>query len=149
LAEVRRRVATPATLAMARVMIEAVELASGFCTMTIADIAKRASCSTKAVKEARKTTQKRLPQQTGVGSGRCRSGKRRSPARHMEKAPDPEYRGSPAVLPLPRRLTSGSAANTVTSRNKKGFLCEIYEGWSPRSIPGSAFAYLGQLFASR
>ena len=40
-------------LAVARVMIEAVELATGFCTLPIAEIAKRASCSTKSVTKAR------------------------------------------------------------------------------------------------
>jgi AcrR family transcriptional regulator len=54
LAEVCRRIQTPATLAVARIMIEAVELATGFCTMSIAEIAKRASCSPTTVKTARR-----------------------------------------------------------------------------------------------
>jgi hypothetical protein len=54
LAEVRRRIQTPATLAVAHIMIEAVELATGFCTMSIAQIAKRASCSSTTVKTARR-----------------------------------------------------------------------------------------------
>jgi Bifunctional DNA primase/polymerase, N-terminal len=45
LVEVARRITTPATLATARVMIETVDLASGFCTMPIAEIAKRACCT--------------------------------------------------------------------------------------------------------
>ena len=43
--EVGRRIATPSTLTVARVMIDAVDLASGFCTLPIAEIAKRACCS--------------------------------------------------------------------------------------------------------
>ena len=43
--EVGRRIATPSTLMVARVMIDAVDLASGFCTLPIAEIAKRACCS--------------------------------------------------------------------------------------------------------
>jgi AcrR family transcriptional regulator len=54
LAEVCRRIQTPATLAVARIMIEAVELATGFCTMSIAEIAKRAACSPTTVKTARR-----------------------------------------------------------------------------------------------
>ena len=54
LAEVKLRIATPSTLIVARVMIDAVDLASGFCTLPIAEIAKRACCSTKTVKTARK-----------------------------------------------------------------------------------------------
>jgi hypothetical protein len=53
LAEAGQRIATPAVLAVARVMIEAVELANGFCMMPIAEIAKRASCSRKSVTKAR------------------------------------------------------------------------------------------------
>src|SRR5262245_37526019 len=53
LAEVGRCMTAPATLAVARIMIEAVELASGFCTMPIAEIARRASCSRKSVTKAR------------------------------------------------------------------------------------------------
>jgi Bifunctional DNA primase/polymerase, N-terminal len=55
LAEVGRRICTPATLAVGRVMIAAVDLASGFCTMSIAEIAKLAGCSPKSVKTARAT----------------------------------------------------------------------------------------------
>ena len=44
-AEIGRHITTPATLAVARVMIEAVDAASGFCTMPIAEIAKQACCS--------------------------------------------------------------------------------------------------------
>jgi Bifunctional DNA primase/polymerase, N-terminal len=51
--KVARRITTPATLAVANVMIEAVDISTGFCTMPIAEIAKRASCSTKTVKAAR------------------------------------------------------------------------------------------------
>jgi hypothetical protein len=40
-------------LGVARVMIEAEELASRFCTMPIAEIAERASCSMKSVTKAR------------------------------------------------------------------------------------------------
>jgi pilus assembly protein Flp/PilA len=50
---VARRITTPATLATARVMIEAVDLASGFCTMPIAEIAKRACCTPRSVTKAR------------------------------------------------------------------------------------------------
>jgi Bifunctional DNA primase/polymerase, N-terminal len=53
LAEVGRRITTPATLAVARVMIEAMDVSSGFCTAPIVEIAKRASCSPKSVKVAR------------------------------------------------------------------------------------------------
>lgn len=53
LAEVSRRISTPTVLAVGRVMIEAVNLADGFCTSSIADIANRASCSTKSVTKAR------------------------------------------------------------------------------------------------
>jgi AraC-like DNA-binding protein len=54
LAEVCRRIQTPATLAVARIMIEAVELATGLCTMSIAENAKRAFCSATTVKTARR-----------------------------------------------------------------------------------------------
>jgi Bifunctional DNA primase/polymerase, N-terminal len=54
LAEVARHITTPVTVMVARIMIEAVDHATGFCAMSIADIAKRASCSTKSVKMARK-----------------------------------------------------------------------------------------------
>jgi hypothetical protein len=53
LVEAGRRITTPAVLAVARVMIEAVELQSGFCTLPITEIAKRASCSAKSVTKAR------------------------------------------------------------------------------------------------
>jgi Bifunctional DNA primase/polymerase, N-terminal len=58
LAEAGQRITTPAVLAVARVMIEAVELASGFCTTPIAEIAKRASCSMKSVTKARQALRK-------------------------------------------------------------------------------------------
>jgi Bifunctional DNA primase/polymerase, N-terminal len=53
LAEVRRRITTPATLAVACVMIGAVDPASGFCTTPIAEIAKRACCTPRSVTKAR------------------------------------------------------------------------------------------------
>jgi hypothetical protein len=53
LAEVGRRITTPAVLAVARVMMDAVDLTTGFCTIPIAEIAKRACCSTKSVNAAR------------------------------------------------------------------------------------------------
>ena len=53
LAEVGRRIQTPAVNAVARIMIEAVDVATGFCTMPLAEIARRASCSTTTVKQAR------------------------------------------------------------------------------------------------
>jgi len=53
LAEVGGRINTPTVLAVARVMMGAVDLVTGFCTMSIAEIASRASCSTKSVKSAR------------------------------------------------------------------------------------------------
>jgi hypothetical protein len=55
LAEVGRRIATPATLAVARVMMEAVDASNGFCTTPIGELAKRACCSPKSVKAARAT----------------------------------------------------------------------------------------------
>jgi hypothetical protein len=58
LSEVGRRIMTPAVLTVARVMIEAVELASGFCTMPIAEIAKRASCTSRSVTKARAVLRK-------------------------------------------------------------------------------------------
>jgi Bifunctional DNA primase/polymerase, N-terminal len=58
LAEAGQRIATPAVLAVARVMIEAVQLATGFCTISVAEIAKRASCSTKSVTKARAVLRK-------------------------------------------------------------------------------------------
>jgi hypothetical protein len=57
LAETGQRIATPAVLAVARV-IEAVELATGFCTISIAEIAKRACCSTKSATKARAALRK-------------------------------------------------------------------------------------------
>lgn len=54
LAELGKLTKTPVVLAVARVMLDAVELASGFCTLPIAEIAKRASCSGKSVTLARK-----------------------------------------------------------------------------------------------
>jgi hypothetical protein len=54
LTEIGRRITAPAALAVARVMIEAVDLATGFCTLPTAEIAKRAHCSTKTVKAARR-----------------------------------------------------------------------------------------------
>jgi hypothetical protein len=53
LAEVARHITTPATLAVARIMIEAVDLSGGFCSIPIAEIANRARCSPKSVKVAR------------------------------------------------------------------------------------------------
>jgi Bifunctional DNA primase/polymerase, N-terminal len=53
LAAVRQRITTPAFLAVACVMIEAVDLVSGFCTRSVAELAKRTSCSTKTVTKAR------------------------------------------------------------------------------------------------
>jgi hypothetical protein len=53
MAEAGQRIATPVVLAVDRVMIEAVELASGFCAMSKAEIAKRACCSTRSVTKAR------------------------------------------------------------------------------------------------
>ena len=45
-------------LAVSRVMIDAVDWRRGFCTMPIAEIAKRASCSTKSVTKARAALRK-------------------------------------------------------------------------------------------
>jgi Bifunctional DNA primase/polymerase, N-terminal len=53
LAAVRQRITTPAFVAVACVMIEAVDLVSGFCTRSVAELAKRTSCSTKTVTKAR------------------------------------------------------------------------------------------------
>ena len=53
LIETGRRITAPAVLAVARVMIDAVNFDSGFCTMPIAHIAKRASCSVRSVTKAR------------------------------------------------------------------------------------------------
>lgn len=53
MAEAGRRIATPATLAVARIMIEAVEPMTGFCTMSIAEIARRAHCTPRSVTTAR------------------------------------------------------------------------------------------------
>ena len=53
LAAVRQRITTPATLAVARLMIDAVDLATGFCTMSVAELAKGIPCSTKTVTRAR------------------------------------------------------------------------------------------------
>lgn len=53
MAEVSRRISTPAVLAISRVMLDAVEPATGFCTLSIDAIAKRVSCSTKSVTKAR------------------------------------------------------------------------------------------------
>jgi hypothetical protein len=53
LSAVRQRISTPAILAVAGVMIEAVDLATGFCTMSVAALAGRTSCSTKTVTKAR------------------------------------------------------------------------------------------------
>jgi hypothetical protein len=50
---VRQRISTPAILAVAGVMIEAVDLATGFCTMSVAALARRTPCSTKTVTKAR------------------------------------------------------------------------------------------------
>jgi hypothetical protein len=58
IAEAGRRIATPVTLAVERVMIEAVALATGFCTMPIAEIAKRACCTARSVTKARKALNK-------------------------------------------------------------------------------------------
>jgi hypothetical protein len=58
LSEVGRRLITPVTLTVARVMIEAVDLASGFCTMPIAEIAKHASCTPRSVTKARAVLRK-------------------------------------------------------------------------------------------
>jgi hypothetical protein len=53
LSAVRQRISTPAILAVAGVMIEAVDLATGFCTMSVAALARRTPCSTKTVTKAR------------------------------------------------------------------------------------------------
>jgi Bifunctional DNA primase/polymerase, N-terminal len=58
MAEAGRRIATPVTLAVERVMIEAVDLATGFCSMPIAEIAKRACCAARSVTKARKALNK-------------------------------------------------------------------------------------------
>jgi hypothetical protein len=51
--EVGRRITAPSVLAVSRVMVDAVDLSAGFCTLSIADIAKRACCSAKSVTKAR------------------------------------------------------------------------------------------------
>jgi hypothetical protein len=58
LAEAGQRIATPVVLAVERVMIEGVDFATGFCTMSIAEIAKRARCSIRSVTDARKELSK-------------------------------------------------------------------------------------------
>jgi transcriptional regulator with XRE-family HTH domain len=55
MAEVSRRISTPAVLAVSRVMLDAVDMATGFCTLSIDAIAKRVSCSAKSVTKARAT----------------------------------------------------------------------------------------------
>lgn len=57
-AEVRRSISTPAALAVSRVMLDAVDPATGFCTLSIANIAKQVSCSTKSVTKARAALRK-------------------------------------------------------------------------------------------
>jgi hypothetical protein len=53
MAETERRIITPVVLVVSRVMLEAVDMATGFCTLSIADIAKQVSCSTKSVTKSR------------------------------------------------------------------------------------------------
>jgi hypothetical protein len=44
---------TTSVLIVARVMTDAIDLATGFCTLPVADIAKRSGCSVRSVKRAR------------------------------------------------------------------------------------------------
>jgi hypothetical protein len=44
LAAVRQRITTPAILVVARAMIEAVDLTNGFCTISVAELARGLSC---------------------------------------------------------------------------------------------------------
>jgi hypothetical protein len=53
LATVRQRITTPAILVVARAMIEAVDLTNGFCTISVAELARGLSCSTKTVTKSR------------------------------------------------------------------------------------------------
>jgi hypothetical protein len=56
--ETGRRITTTTVLAVSRVMLDAVDMATGFCTLPMADIAKQASCSTKSVTKARAVLRK-------------------------------------------------------------------------------------------
>jgi hypothetical protein len=53
LATVRQRITTPAMLSVACEMIQAVDLATGFCTISVAELAQRLSCSIKTVTKSR------------------------------------------------------------------------------------------------
>lgn len=53
MAETEQRITTPIVLAVSQVMLDAVDMATGFCTLPIADIAKYVSCSAKSVTKAR------------------------------------------------------------------------------------------------
>jgi hypothetical protein len=58
LATVRQRITTPATLSVACEMIQAVDLVTGFCTISVAELAQRLSCSTKTVTKSRAALRK-------------------------------------------------------------------------------------------
>jgi hypothetical protein len=58
LATVRQRITTPAILVVARAMIEAVDLTNGFCTISVAELARGLSCSTKTVTKSRAALRK-------------------------------------------------------------------------------------------
>jgi hypothetical protein len=58
LAAVRQRITTPAILVVARAMIEAVDLTNGFCTISVAELARGLSCSTKTVTKSRAALRK-------------------------------------------------------------------------------------------
>jgi hypothetical protein len=58
LATVRQRITTPATLCIACEMIQAVDLVTGFCTISVAELAQRLSCSIKTVTKSRAALRK-------------------------------------------------------------------------------------------
>ncbi|MGO9593146.1 MAG: bifunctional DNA primase/polymerase [Steroidobacteraceae bacterium] len=107
LAEVGRRLTTPATLTVARVMIEAVELASGFCTMPIAEIAKQASCTPRSVTKARAVLRKSGLWIAGPGGVfvPCPVGELNS-KQHSENTAKKQVRGNTQIPSLSHLVTS-------------------------------------------
>jgi hypothetical protein len=137
LAEVGRHITTPATLAVARVMIEAVDPSSGFCTTPIAEIAKQSRCSLKSVKAARTTLRDcglwiAGPRGVFIPVGGLKSNQttektKRKQVRGTIKVPPLYHRVvSEPSLSVPSALTTATATTTTATTASRPYQANMF-----------------------
>jgi hypothetical protein len=103
-AEVARHERSPSVIAVARTMIDAVAFDTGFCTTTIAEIARRSNCSVTAAKNARRKLNKGgfwisvrgvyvpIPHRDLERAQAPQSNRKKASAGQPESRPAPEHR---------------------------------------------------------